>query len=269
MIRLTHTKLYAGLRCPVKILHITDVHLTYADENDTPEHHRLMKKRFDVFRKEGEFPPFTPKEYLEQAIALAKEENALLVCTGDAIDILTYGNLKVFQEIVKGEDMMFSPGGHEHQRVCRRTMEEPYPYREIVRARLEKEFSAFNLSFESRIVGGLNVITADSSMDYFSRETVEAFKRELEKGLPIIVFSHDYIWDAFLNMKEPYHPNVRLTAEDYRISHEMIDLLLHHPLVLTTMGGHGHRDEERCIDGKTHYITTGLFKGQARMIEVV
>ena len=32
---------------------------------------------------------------------------------------------------------------------------------------------------------------------------------------------------------------------------------------------YGHRDEERIIDGKTHYMTSGLFKGQARMIEIV
>ena len=269
MIRITNTKLNVGLDKPIKILHITDIHLTYANENDTPQHHRLMKKRFDVFQAEGGFPPFTPKEYFEQAIALAKEENALLVCTGDAIDILTYGNLEVFKDIIQDEDMMFSPGGHEHQRVCVRTMEEPYPYRENARARLENELSRFNLSFESRIVGGVNVITADNSMDYFTRETVEAFKRELERGYPIIVFSHDYIWDKILNLKESYHPNVRLTEEDYRYSHEMIDLLLHHPLVLTTVTGHGHCDEERVIEGKTHYMTAGLFKGQARLIEIV
>ena len=269
MIRLTHTKLNIGLKQPVKILHITDVHLTYANENDTPRHQCLMEKRFGVFQKEGEFPSFTPKEYFEQAIALAKKENALLVCTGDAIDILTYGNLEVFKQIVEGEDMMFSPGGHEHQRVCVRTMEEPPEYQDAARARLESELSQFDLSFESRVIGGVNIITADNSLDYYSQKTVAAFKRELEKGLPIIVFSHDYIWDACLNLKEPYHPNVRLTEDDYRVSHEMIDLLLHHPLVITTVGGHGHREEERVIDGRTHYMTTGLFKGQARMIEIV
>ena len=57
MIRLTHTKLNVGLREPVKILHITDVHLTYANETDTPRHRCLMQKRFDVFQKEGDFPP--------------------------------------------------------------------------------------------------------------------------------------------------------------------------------------------------------------------
>ena len=269
MIRLTHTKLNVGLKHPVKILHITDVHLTYANENDTPRHQRLMEKRFDVFRNEGEFPPFTPTEYLEQAIALAKEENALLVCTGDAIDILTYGNLEVFKRIIEGEDMMFSPGGHEHQRICVRTMEEPPEYQDAARARLESELSRFDLSFESRVIGGLNVITADNSLDYFPKRTVDAFKKELEKGLPIVVFFHDPIWDSLLNLKAPNHPNVRLTEEDYRISHEMIDLLLHHPLVLATVSGHGHRNEERVIDGRTHYMTAGLFKGQARMIEIV
>lgn len=269
MIRITHTKLNAGLEQPVKILHITDIHLTYANEKDTPRHHCLMDKRFKVFQEEGEFPPYTPKEYFEQAIVLAKQENALLVCTGDAIDILTYGNLEILKDMIRNEDMMFSPGGHEHQRVCVRTMEEPHWYQDEARARLERELSGFDLAFESRVIGGLNIITADNSMDYYSKKTVDALKREIKKGLPIIVFSHDYIWDQLLNLKEPYHPNVRLTEEDYQYSHEMIDLLLHHPLVLTTVGGHGHRYEERLIDGKTHYMTSGLFKGEARMIEIV
>lgn len=269
MIHLTKTRLEIGLTHPVKILHITDVHLTYADETDIPRHQALMKKRFDVFQKEAGFPPFTPKEYFEQAIALAKKEDALLICTGDAIDIHTNGNLTVFKELIRGEDMMFSPGGHEHQFRCVRTMEEPYPYWETIRPQLESEFSAFDLYLESRVIGGLNIITADNSMDYFAKRTVDAFKKELEKGLPTIVFFHDYIWDEFLNKTEPYHPNVRMTKEDYAVSHEMIDLLLHHPLVITTVSGHGHRDEECVIAGKTHYMTDGLFKGKARLIEIV
>ncbi len=268
MQEITYTKIHAGLQQPVKILHVTDVHLTYANDKDTEEHHALMQHRREVFEKEGQFPPCTPKEYFDEAIALAKKENALLVCTGDVMDIHTHGNIEMFHSILEGEDMMFSPGGHEHQRICRRTMEEPYPYWETVRPQLESEFPMFDLYFESRVINGLNVITADNSLDYFPARTVAAFKRELERGLPMLVLFHDPIWDRMLNLTEPSHPNVRLTPEDYRTSHEMIDLLLHHPLVITTVGGHGHRDAEREIDGKTHYMTAGLFKGIARMIEV-
>jgi hypothetical protein len=269
MLNITRTKIHLGLESPVKILHVTDIHLTYANEKDTEEHHALMEKRFGVFNRHACEPDHTPREYFEEAIALAKENDALLVCTGDAIDIHTHGNLEVLSEILEGEDLMFSPGGHEHQRICKRTMEEPYPYWETVRPQLESELSRFDLYFESRIIGGLNVITADNSLDYFPRRTVDAFKRELERGLPIVVFFHDPIWDSLLNKKEAYHENIRLTAEDYATSHEMIDLLLHHPLVITTFGGHGHKDEEREIDGKTHYMTDGLFRGKARMIEIV
>ena len=44
MIELTHTKIHAGIEKPVKILHVTDVHLTYANEEDTPQHRALMAK---------------------------------------------------------------------------------------------------------------------------------------------------------------------------------------------------------------------------------
>ncbi len=268
-LQLTNTRITVGLPTPVKILHTTDVHLTYANAEDTPEHHELMARRTATFYEEGERPEHTPEEFFREAIALAKSEGVLHVCTGDAIDIHTRGNLEKFMEITDGEDLMFSPGGHEHQRVCVRTMEEPYPYVETVRPQLEGEYSRWNLYLESRVVDGLNIVTADNSLDYYDRRTLEAFKRELEKGLPIIVFSHDPLWTKLLHCTEPYHPNVRLTPEDYRVSHEMIDLLKSHPLVVTTIAGHGHYEDEKVIEGKTHYMTAGLFKGAARMIEVV
>ena len=79
--------------------------------------------------------------------------------------------------------------------------------------------------------------------------------KELEKGLPIIVFSHDPIWDRMLKHTAPYHPNVRLTEKDYKASHEMIDLILNNPLVITTFAGHNHKHMEMEIDGKIHYST--------------
>ena len=269
MINAKQTVINIGLPNPVKILHITDVHITKADKYDTPEHRELMRERFEVFREEGNYPEKTPEEYFKEAVKLAKDEDALLVCTGDAIDIHTHGNIAYLRRIVKNEDMMFSPGGHEHQRVCIRTMEEPYHYVETVRPKLEEKLSKFDLNLESRIVGGLNIITADNSLDYYSEKTLKAFKAELEKGYPIIVFSHDPIWDKLLNQTEPNHPNIILAPEDYRTSHEMIDLLLNHPLVITTVAGHGHAFEEREINGKVHYMTDGLFKGAARIIEII
>lgn len=79
---------------------------------------------------------------------------------------------------------------------------------------------------------------------------------------------HDPIWERMLQKTEPYHPNIKLTPEDYKISHEMIDLPLNHPLVIATIAGHNHFNQTHLINGKTHYTTAGLFKGFYRYIEI-
>ena len=118
-------------------------------------------------------------------------------------------------------------------------------------------------------INGVNIVCMDNSLDYYSPKTLELFKKELEKGLPIIVFSHDPVWDKMLEHTSPYHPNVRLTENDYKASHETIDILLKNPLVIATFSGHNHVDMEREIECKLHYSTAGLFKGKARLIEII
>ena len=44
MLSVTKTTLNLGLKKPVKILQITDIHLTYANEFDTEFHKNFMKE---------------------------------------------------------------------------------------------------------------------------------------------------------------------------------------------------------------------------------
>ena len=170
-----------------------------------------------------------------------------------------YGFNKVAM-ILDGEEILFT--------AYVRTMEEPDEYYKEVREKLKKDFSNHDLDFSNRIINGLNIICADNCLDYYNKRTVELFKKELERGLPIIVFSHDPIWDWILKKTAPMHPNIKLTEEDYKASHEMRDLLLNHPLVIATFSGHDHVSQSMLINGKTHYCTAGLFKGICRYIEV-
>ena len=268
MRNISKTFLNEGLSDPVRILHITDIHITQANDSDSEEYHELMKKRCDLFYNEGEQPPKTPSEYFIEAIDTAEKNGMLLVNTGDSIDLYTQGCLQEYRRIADGHDMMFSPGGHEHQRDFVRTMTEPDDYYIFARERLKKEFSEYDLELSSRIVNGLNIVCADNSLDYYSASTLAKFKKELEKGLPVIVFSHDPVWDQYLNKKEAYHPNIKLTQEEYESNSEMIELLLSDPLVIATFGGHTHFDETALLKGKTHYATSALFKGNCRYIEV-
>jgi hypothetical protein len=185
------------------------------------------------------------------------------------MDIQTQGNIEEFHRIIDGHDAMVTPGGHEHQRICRRTMEEPDGYWIGSRQKLKDAFPEFDMDFSSRIINGLNVIAADNSLDYFNAETVRRFKAELEKGLPIVIFFHDPIWDHMLNVTEPTHPNVQLTPEDYATSHEMIDLINNHPLIVASIAGHGHVEAEKVVGKNRAFMTPGLYRGACRLIEIV
>ena len=94
-----------GLTEPVKLLHITDIHITKANDQDSDMYKELMKTRVDTFYNEGKCPPSTPSEYFEKAIALAKEKDALLINTGDAIDLHINGCLEEYKKIADGVDM--------------------------------------------------------------------------------------------------------------------------------------------------------------------
>lgn len=269
MEQVIHTVIELGLESPIKLLQITDVHLTAYTDEDPLSQQELLQRRYGDFRRSGGYPPLDTEEYLREALAMAEELGALPVLTGDIIDLHSAGNVALFRSIIEGRDLMFTPGGHEYQRICRRTMEEEGDYAATMRDKLASEFPEFDLDFDSRIIGGLNVITANNSFDYYNAYTVARFEKELDRGLPIIVFSHDPVNDKLMGLTESYHPNVKLTPEDYAISNRMLDALLHDPRVITTVAGHWHSADEPVIDGKKHYVTPGLFKGICRLVEVI
>ena len=65
MLEILHTVLNVGLEKPVKLLHVTDVHICEVSELDEPWQQELMKERIGVFQREGKFPKKHPKNSLK------------------------------------------------------------------------------------------------------------------------------------------------------------------------------------------------------------
>lgn len=269
MQELLRTKIKAGLTRPVRLLHITDVHLTAAAPGqDSEELCELLARRKESFRRAGGYLPQSTEELFEEALDLAEELCALPVITGDAFDLHSRGNLDLFRRLIQNRDVMYTPGGHEYQTAIRRTMEEEGDYALRMTKKLARELPTFDLDLESRVIGGLNVVTVNSGLDYFNRTAAERFEKELSRGLPTVVFTHDPPNDQRMGITEPYHPAVKLTKEDYAVSNKMLSELISNDLVIATFSGHWHRTSEEQISGKTHFVTDGLFRGVCRLIEV-
>ena len=249
----------ASLSAPVRLLHITDVHVTPVCEQDTSWQQEQMNMRTVTFWKEGGEPAYTPEEFLEQALELAESLDAVPVLTGDVIDLHIPGSVAWLQNFLRTKKVLFTPGGHEYQKQFVRVMEEPDDYGRKMLEQFKTEFPEINTIFESHIIGGVNVILANNAMDFYPAEAVEKFAAELEKEYPIVLFSHDPLNDKLLCMKTAYHPAV---------SHRLFDELVPDPKVLTSFTGHHHKSREYMLGGKTHYVTGGLFGGVCRLIEI-
>jgi predicted phosphodiesterase len=106
-------------------------------------------------------------------------------------------------------------------------------------------------------------------LDYYNAETLRRYKEERKKGLPTILFSHDPMRTGNLQKTEAWSEFITLTPEDFRLSHEMIDLIHEDPNLVAYFTGHSHREVETPLrSGKICYETPGLYAGICRLIEV-
>ncbi len=262
------TTLNAGLKKPVKILHITDVHLAEYDRRNPEEQLLRMEERRKELEAESGLAPGSQNGLFEEAFRRAEEEGALLVLTGDTLELCTEAAIEECQRITAGKDFMFTPGSHEFTHVCRRPDEHYRTQYATNRKKMEEAFPHWNFTFESRVVGGVNLITADNNQGWFAPEILEKLKTEAEKGLPMVLFMHVPLFDKGL-LVPTTNPHAAGTEEDYRINREIIDFIGSCPLILATFAGHWHKDmEETAPCGVKVYVTPALYTGGCRIIEI-
>ncbi len=249
-----------GLEKPVKILQLTDVHLSLSDERNKEEMIPYAAGRRDVFFREANFPERDPVGYLEEAMEYAKNFDCT-VFTGDVVDFNTYKNYDVAKEILAGKDYLFCAGNHEF---TPKPGIDSYELKETTGDYIQSHFRG-DMYFESRIVGGVNVIAADNGYATWTEKQFEQLQAEVAKGLPILLFTH-----------VPIHPD-QTKKEGYRIDHlvknlggteEMVDTsvkvmnyLAEEPLFKGFCGGHWHNNALIDFFGKPSYVVGGLFKG--------
>lgn len=270
MEQILKTVIDIGLNKTVKVLHITDAHLVDGDENDKGYLIDLLKMRKETFIKEGKYPPKTQNEYLVEAFELAENEGAYPVLTGDIMDLNTSGNRREMHRICDGREYMFTAGTHEFQRssctpkCC--PLEEPFPYYRDTRNALMAEFPQWKLDSDSRVIGGVNLITVDNSQGFFTEPTFESLKREAEKGLPMVLFMHIPLNDE--RLRRPPQEGFLMSREEFDISEETLSFIKSCPLIKATFAGHWHCDSRYPDMTPPSYVTPGLFSGICRMIEI-
>ncbi len=91
MVNYVKTKIEIGLPKPLRFLHVTDNHLSLADERDNERKRKLAADRRKAFGDDTD----RIREYLDEMVDTCNKTCDLMLHTGDLIDFVSYRNVEV------------------------------------------------------------------------------------------------------------------------------------------------------------------------------
>ncbi len=267
--QIKETTIKLGAEAPFSVLHISDTHFILADDRDNERKNKLAIKRARHFED--------PVRDLAEASAYAKANHLPIVHTGDLIDFVSEANLDVCKRFVEENDVMFIAGNHEFsQYVGEATEDEAYRNESLPHV---QEFFKEDIRFNSRVIHGVNFIGIDNGYYRFDEDQLQKLKTEVSRGLPIVLFMHNPLYDpAVFDFAYNIHkghcsalvgvPEEKLMTytEEFRIPVERADditaetvaYIQKEPLIKAVLAGHIHSDFESQITDSLPQFVTGI-----------
>ena len=262
---LAYAHIEAGATKPFSVLHISDTHLTFAnpDEDEVVQDYR--RRRTELFGGRQ-------YEALKDSIRWAKINADYLIHTGDLIDWVSEGNIIAAQEAFGPDagNVFGAIGNHEYfwplkgkkpgYAECFAKCAKAYPY---------------NLHFGSQVINGVNFVSIDDAHDDVTQDQVEAFAREVKKGLPIILLMHvPFYTPRIVEATRKYWKwNAKFRNEPPKPipfgkrGQEFIKYLKSEPLLKGILSGHEHITvEERFSPTAIQYLVAGNFAFAGREV---
>lgn len=189
-----YSVVHAGLSSPVRLFHLTDMHITRSSEQDHPYVQRQQAERRLIFCPAGQ----KTSEALLDDYLLESENSDCLIMTGDMIDAPSDGNLAYLSEKLAGRNCLYVTGNHDWR----------FPSDHPAGAEGQKAFrslleraSGFPIDFCTLKVGELTLIGLDNSQYQVSKEQAERVLATLKQGEPTVLCCHipfycETLWES-------------------------------------------------------------------------
>lgn len=192
-----------GIEKPFRILHSTDNHICVADERDCERKRDLSSKRAAMFGS----PVLGNCDLFDESIRFAKENELLFLSTGDICDFVSYGCLDYAKKKLSEVEYVFAPGNHEFSKFVGEAKEDA-AYKADSYGLVQAYFKN-NLTADSTVINGLNIVTFDNSYYNFTDSQTAFLEKQVKKGLPIALAFHVPIYTEGLyndqHSDEPGH----------------------------------------------------------------
>ena len=280
-LKITKTILDIGIEKPLKLLHITDAHVSRAYEDEGEKLTSLAHRHASlIFGGVG-----VAEKYFDAAIKYAKENDELVACTGDMYDFLSRANFDFLDKEFADIRYIYAAGNHDF---CTRPgadiEDDAFKAKQM---KLVQPHVKNDLIFHSEIINGVDLVTIDDSYNQFTDAQLSLLKKEAEKRLPIVIFVHNPLYsknqaeeklkiaDSAYVVAPPEEilPRYAPARAEYQRATEAtkraVEYIKREPLIKAVFAGHLHWNFEEALDGGTMQYTTGaLFEGDAREIVI-
>ena len=275
MLNLVKSSLEIGLEKPVKLLHVTDTHITEVDDRDN-ERKRAMCVRNPIAEITANF---------RETIDYCNKNCDMMAHSGDLINVVTHKSLEVVRQCLDTcDNYTLVTGNHEYSQYCGEAWEDiayKMTYYPMVRHYLKED-----LLFSAKQVGGVNVVGIDDSYYQVEPWQVWRLKREVQKGLPIVLMMHvplfeESLYEMALEVNKEGYTSLTGCDEEHlmRFHNEFremqqrpnddtlrfIDYVYSEPLIKCVLAGHIHFNyESKLPSGIPQYVTSLNWQGDAR-----
>ena len=267
-----------GAEHPFRVMHISDTHLAFCDTRDGDRKRNLAIRQHAMMRH-GE-------HYLDEAIAFAKSQEAVLMHTGDLIDFTSEANFDAAREHMAGHGFFVCSGNHEFSQYLGEAKEDA-TYKAQSYNSVQASFPN-DLTFANTVIHGVNFVAVDNVYYNFTEGQLVRFEEEVAKGLPIVLLCHvplytPTLFERQLKATGGYSaylcgaPACELARGDRKRAEqqsadkptlEFVKRIRKEPLVKAILCGHVHRPEQdRFSPTAMMHVAGANYMGDAELLE--
>ena len=278
--KLSKHRICVGAAEPFRILHISDSHLTLADERDGEWKMKMAESR-------GRWACHAEENLAEQ-LAYAREQNLTVLHTGDLSDFVSLQNLETAERMLDGIPYFLTPGNHEFMRYVDANEFLAVPAYKTLSYDKVQAYYKNRLSIDNRVIGGVNFVALDNGFYEFDGEQLARLRAEAAKGYPIVLMMHIPLYTPAYGefmLKERHARTAALLGTPQEIldtypaydrfeqsygpsTTEMIEYIGREPMIRCILCGHTHVScQDALPSGIVQYTVGAGMDGFAEEIE--
>ncbi len=251
------------------IYQFSDVHLNLADELSSEEERQETEKRIANWHRVRE--KFTTKygepygdeqrleaeEHFENLLTTARKDGDALVITGDVFDHLNEAHFRFFENRFAdlGIPYVYACGNHEY----------------VDNIPNDTKMAIIKQPVQTLDLGDLVIMAFENSKREITREQIDALKKQLSQGKPIIVAMHVPIQAEHNEIHKACSEYFRLNYTDCpKENLEFIELIYANTdKIAAVLAGHLHfLNVCELVPGLTQYVSTQGITGNINRITV-